>query len=100
MRRNEDLPPGEGVPIEAPRRRATSSPKFWVASALVALFVVFVLLNRDVVPVNYIFFIKRSRLIWVMLVCGVIGFLVGWLYGRPGRAAARRASKKNDPKKA
>jgi len=76
-----------------PKRHMLDSPKFWLGVVLVVLFAVFVAQNRTLVEVNYVFFSKKSYLIWVMLICGVLGFVVGWLWGRPRRADAKRPRK-------
>jgi len=74
------------------------SPKFWVGMILVILFAVFVAQNHKTVQVDYIFFMKESYLIWVMLICGVLGFVVGWLWGRPRRVDAKRRRKSQPDK--
>jgi len=82
----------------APKRHMLDSPKFWVGMTLVILFAVFVAQNRTLVEVNFIFFSKKSYLIWVMLICGVLGFVVGWLWGRPRRVEAKRRRKSKPDK--
>jgi uncharacterized integral membrane protein len=57
---------------------------------LVALFIavvlsVFIVTNSDRVPVDFVFFTRKSRLIWVMLACAVLGGILGYLVGRPGK---------------
>ena len=69
------------------------SPKFWLGAALTAVFLVFVAQNHDKVPVHYVFFTKDSYLIWAMLGCEIIGFAVGWLWGRPARVISKRSRK-------
>jgi len=69
------------------------SPKFWLGATLAIVFLVFVAQNHDKVPVHYVFFTKDSYLIWVMLGCGIIGFVVGWLWGRPARVISKRSRK-------
>ncbi len=76
-----------------PKRGITHSPKFWLGAALAIVFLVFVGQNHDKVPVHYVFFTKDSYLIWVMVGCGMIGFVVGWLWGRPARVIAKRGRK-------
>lgn len=82
-------------PLE-PKRRYLNSPKFWVGAGLAIYLLIFMLLNREQVQVNYLFFSHESRLIWVMIICVVFGFLVGWLWGRPSRVDAKRRAKKKD----
>lgn len=48
------------------------------------IFGVFVAQNSDKVPVNFVFFTANVRLIWVFLICGVIGALLDRLLKRKG----------------
>ena len=61
-----------------------------VGLALLVLFVIFVSLNSDSVPVHFIFVETRTPLVWVFLICALIGGLVAYLLGRPGRRASRK----------
>lgn len=89
MQRNDDAKSNEnGKPT--PKGGLTRSPKFWLGAALAVVFLIFVGQNHDKVPVHYVFFTKDSYLIWVMVGCGVIGFVVGWLWGRPARVMSKR----------
>jgi len=64
-----------------------------VGTGLTVVFLVFAVQNHDTVRVHYVFFDKESYLIWVMLGCSVIGFVVGWLWGRPARVTSKRSKK-------
>lgn len=57
---------------------------------ILILFVLFIIQNSGRVPVDFVFFTRRIRLIWVFLACALIGSLVTWLVGRPRRRAMRR----------
>ena len=57
---------------------------------LLTLFVVFISLNSSSVPVHFVFAETRAPLAWVFLVCALIGSLVTYLLGRPGRRTSRR----------
>jgi uncharacterized integral membrane protein len=80
-------------PMRPARSGVLYSPKFWIGAVLAILFVVFIAENHDLVTVHFIFFTKDSYLIWVMLLCGVIGFVVGWLWGRPHRVEEKHRGK-------
>ena len=58
--------------------------------ALLVIFVLFIIRNSRRVPVDFVFFSKQIRLVWVFLACALIGALIAWLIGRPRRRAQRR----------
>jgi uncharacterized integral membrane protein len=64
-----------------------------VALAIVVLLVVFIVANSQSVAVDFVFFNRRPRLIWVMFSCAVLGGIVGYLIGRPGRQVRLRRRK-------
>jgi uncharacterized integral membrane protein len=71
-----------------------------VAKLLVALFIsivliVFIIRNSERVPIHYVFFTANNRLIWVMLACAILGGVVGYLIGRPGKQV--RVRHRKDP---
>ena len=77
-----------------------------VAKLLVALFIsvvliVFIIKNSDRVPIHYVFFTANNRVIWVMLACAILGGVVGYLIGRPGKQVRFRHPKdeQQDPQK-
>src|SRR5207247_4137162 len=59
--------------------------KLLVALFLVVVFIVFIIQNSDRTKIDYVFFSRNTRLIWIMLACGVLGGIVGYLVGRPGK---------------
>jgi uncharacterized integral membrane protein len=93
MRRpgEEGTPPRPEDQLDAEHHRALQRARQRrVAKLLVALFIVVVLIvfivqNSKTVPVDYVFFTRHSKLIWVMLACAVLGGIVGYLVGRPGK---------------
>jgi uncharacterized integral membrane protein len=64
-----------------PRRRDVSERGLYAMLAIVALLVIylvaFVVANTDRVEVSFVMFDARASLIWVMLVCTVIGVGLG-----------------------
>jgi len=69
---------------QAPRTAATAK---LVLAALVAILVlVFAAVNFKPVEVNFLLFTTRARVVTVIVVSALLGFVVGWLSGRPGRA--------------
>ncbi|HVL91522.1 MAG TPA: LapA family protein [Actinomycetota bacterium] len=69
--------------IAAERRRRAI--KLGALATLVVLFAIFVVQNSQPAPVDFIFVQSSPRLIWIMLVCAVIGGVIGYILGRPGK---------------
>jgi uncharacterized integral membrane protein len=72
------------------RRRTALAVRLVLGGILLVLFVIFVSLNSDSVPVHFVFFETRTPLVWVFLICALIGGLVAFLLGRSGRRASRK----------
>ena len=74
-----------------------------VAKAIVGLFILgvliaFIVANGHSVKVNFVFVTRQPPLIWVMFSCAVLGGVLGYLVGRPGRQV-RFHRKKEDERK-
>ena len=67
------------------RERQSRVIKVIVALAIIALLIVFILSNSQPKEVNFVFFTKEIRLIWVMFVSVLLGGIAGYLIGRPGK---------------
>jgi uncharacterized integral membrane protein len=67
------------------RARQGRVVKVLVAAAIVIVLIVFITQNSQPVPVDFVFLDRRPRLIWVMVACVLLGGLVGYLIGRPGK---------------
>jgi uncharacterized integral membrane protein len=92
-----------GSPIGGPeqlkelqRERQARLAKVIVALAIVVILIIFVIANADPVKVNFVFVTRHPRLIWVMIACAVLGGIVGYLIGRPGRQIGARNKAKGD----
>lgn len=72
------------------REQRTAALKIGIGLFLLIIFVLFIIQNSGRVPVDFVFFTRRIRLIWVFLACALLGSLVTWLVGRPRRRAMRR----------
>jgi len=84
---------------ELRKTRQARVVKVVVALAIVILLIVFVVANSQPVRVDFVFLNRQPRLIWVMLTCAVLGGIVGYLIGRPGRQTpgGRNRSHDEDP---
>jgi len=101
MRREHEPPPPPGTPQadherELQRARQSRIAKALVALFLVVIFVVFIVQNSKHTRIDYVFFHKNTRLIWIMLACGILGGIVGFLIGRPGKQIRLRRKKDAD----
>jgi uncharacterized integral membrane protein len=81
--------PSEWQVAERKRRNAMIA-RLILGLVLLVLFVIFVSLNSDSVPVHFIFVETSTPLVWVFLVCALIGALVAFLLGRSGRRSSRK----------
>ena len=67
------------------RERQRRVAKVVVGLAIAVLLMIFIIANAHPVSVSFVFVTRKPLLIWVMLACTVLGGVVGYLIGRPGR---------------
>jgi len=96
---HEPPPPPGGEPFQDRERSIRRARQARVAKLLVALFItivliVFIVQNSTRTRIDYVFFHRNTRLIWIMLTCAVLGGIVGYLVGRPGKQVRLRRDKK------
>lgn len=72
------------------KRRNSLVIRLVIGLMVLVLFVIFVSLNSHSVRVHFIFTETTTPLVWVFLVCALIGGLVAFLLGRSGRRASRK----------
>jgi uncharacterized integral membrane protein len=93
--------PGERARTDQERqlRRARQGrvAKVLTVLAVVVILIIFVVSNSSSVPVDFVFADVDLGLIWVMLVCAVLGGIIGYAIGRPGKELRRRAGQ--EPKR-
>lgn len=81
--------------VERARRRRAA--KAIALLLLVTFLILFVVQNSQPAPVDFVFFTRNPRLIWVMFGCSVAGGIIGFFIGRPGRILPfRRSDEKKD----
>ena len=72
---------------ELQKARQARLAKLLAALIIAVLLIIFILSNSRAVPISFVFFTGRQRLIWVMFFCAVLGGVIGYLVGKPGRRA-------------
>lgn len=77
------------------RRRVV---QFGSLLALVVVLVAFVVENSQRVEIHFVFFTKDVRPIWLMLTCAILGGVVGYLLGKPGKQVGRPGKHENKRK--
>jgi uncharacterized integral membrane protein len=99
MRRESDGPTPDpaGQPMSEERqadiehsRQLQRERQARVAKVLVGLFILgiliaFIVANGHSVKVNFVFVTRKPPLIWVMFSCAVLGGILGYLVGKPGK---------------
>lgn len=94
MRRHEDFDPGKddegrgrSEPQPVPRGGIGTQ---WILGGIgLVLLVIFAIQNSERVDVGFLFFHAHVRVVVVILVAAILGFVVGWAVGRPNRAERR-----------
>lgn len=71
---------GSGSPAPAGSRRGA---KAIVAALVLVLLIVFVIRNSQRVSVDFILTKGHFRLIWVIVICSILGGIAGYALGRP-----------------
>ena len=70
----------------ADEQRSTSriKPRYVVVGICVVVLAVFALVNIDDVSVDFVADTVKAPLVLVIVVCALLGFLVGWVVGHRG----------------
>jgi uncharacterized integral membrane protein len=102
MRRGDDLGPQdregnlegreglEGREPPPPPSRSGITPRQILIGILAILLIAFAIANFEPVEVSFLLFDSRARVVTVIAVAGVLGFVIGYFVGRPGREERRR----------
>ena len=80
------------------KERQTRVAKVIAALVIVGILIAFIVSNSQSVKVRFVFFTRYPALIWVMFACAVLGGIVGYLIGRPGRQVRMHRGKDQQPR--
>jgi uncharacterized integral membrane protein len=81
------------------KARQARVAKAVVAIGIAAILLIFIVSNSQGVKVHYVFFTRNPPLIWVMFACALLGGVLGYLVGRPGKQIRIRRGHKEERKK-
>ena len=88
-------PPGRGE-----NDGITAGEIRWIVGGILAIvFGVFIAQNADNVQVEFVFFSARVRLIWVFLICAVIGAVLDRLLQRRGVLPTMRRRQRKEERR-
>lgn len=90
MPEGEPEPAHPGIAHVIESRRGA---KAIVAAALLLALVLFVVRNSQKVSVDFIVTKGHFRMIWVIVICSLLGGLAGFLLGRPTRLRRQRSGR-------
>jgi len=89
MRRHEGDGPDRDDERPSPgeaRRRSGISVAQVLAAIAVILLVIFAIANFEPVTVNFLLFSTEARVVTVIVLSAILGFVIGYYVGRPRRA--------------
>jgi uncharacterized integral membrane protein len=78
------------------RERQARVGKTLVALFILAVLIAFIVANGHSVKVNFVFLTRQPPLIWVMFACAVLGGILGYMVGRPGKQVRFHRKKDED----
>lgn len=67
------------------RRTGGISARQVLIFVLVLVLIIFGVANFKIVEVNFLFFTTQARVVTVIVVATILGFIAGYFVGRPGR---------------
>lgn len=97
MRRGDDPGPderdrnAEGLEPTSPPRSGVTPRQIIIAVAAIAL-IAFAIANFERVDVSFLVFETQARVVTVIAVAGILGFVIGYFVGRPSREQRKRLS--------
>lgn len=81
-------------------RRLTAGEVRWIIGGVIAiLFGVFIAQNARRVKIDFVFFSAEVRLIWLFLICAVLGAIIDRLLQRKGLLPTMRPRRKREDRR-
>ncbi len=99
MRREDDEAPRDESSGGRERPPGTGSgitPRQVLIAIAVILLVAFAAANFRTVSVSFLLFTTKARVVTVIVVAGILGFLAGYFVGRPSREERKRLRERDD----
>lgn len=95
------MEPRDGTerPQDEPRRLTAGEVRWIVGGILAILFGVFIAQNAREVRIDFVFFSARVRLIWLFLICALLGAVIDRLLQRRGLLPTMRPRRKREDRK-
>jgi len=94
MRREGDQGMGDGMGGQPPPVERSGLSGKWIAVIVASvLLVIFALQNSERVDVDFFVFDTKARVVTVIVVAAVLGFVIGFFVGRPSKVE-RKAIKR------
>ena len=92
---------GGGPPPEPEIRKLSKGEVRWIIGGILAiLFGIFIAQNAREVKIDFVFFSANVRLIWLFLICAVIGAVIDRLLQRRGLLPMTRRKRKEEQRRA
>jgi uncharacterized integral membrane protein len=81
------------------RERQARVGKAIVGLLVLGILIAFIVANGQSVRVNFVFVTRKPPLIWVMFSCAVLGGILGYLVGKPGKQVRFHRGRKEDERR-
>jgi uncharacterized integral membrane protein len=81
------------------KERQARVAKVLVGLLILGILIAFIVANGHSVKVNFVFLTRNPPLIWVMFACAVLGGVLGYLVGRPGKQVRFHRKKEDEEKR-
>ena len=80
------------------RHRQTRAAKGILLIGILLILILFIVWNAHGVTFSFVFGDAEIGLIWIMLACAILGGIVGFIIGRPGRTFRFGHRDEDDPR--
>ena len=95
----QEQPPEQQQPQPAKQGITKAEVRWIVGGAIAILFGIFIAGNTREVPIDFVFFTAKFRLIWLFPLCAVIGAIIDRLLQRKGLLPVTRRRRTAEDRK-